>query len=79
MAEPTIADRKPAVLTLEPGTYRWCSCGLSTTQPFCNGSHKGSEFKPVKFEVTEAKQVALCQCKHTGTQPFCDGTHVKLP
>jgi CDGSH iron-sulfur domain-containing protein 3 len=78
MAEPTIADRKPAVLTLEPGTYQWCSCGLSTTQPFCNGSHKGSEFKPVKFEVTEAKQVALCQCKHTGSQPFCDGTHAKL-
>ncbi len=78
MAEPTIADRQPAVLTLAPETYQWCSCGLSTTQPFCNGSHQGSEFKPVKFEITEAKQVALCQCKHTSTQPFCDGTHAKL-
>jgi CDGSH iron-sulfur domain-containing protein 3 len=78
MSEPTIADRAPAVLMLEPGTYQWCSCGSSITQPFCNGSHRGSEFKPVKFEVTEAKQVALCQCKHTGNQPFCDGTHAKL-
>ena len=27
MAEPRIADTKPAVLELEPGTYFWCTCG----------------------------------------------------
>jgi CDGSH iron-sulfur domain-containing protein 3 len=78
MSEPTIVDKKPTVLTLEPGNYAWCSCGLSTNQPFCNGLHKGTEFKPVTFEITEAKPVALCLCKYTGNPPFCDGSHQKL-
>jgi CDGSH iron-sulfur domain-containing protein 3 len=78
MSEPTIVDKKPTVLTLEPGTYYWCSCGLSENQPFCNGAHKGTDFKPLAFEVTEAKPVALCLCKHTGNAPFCDGAHQKL-
>jgi len=78
MSEPTIVDKKPTVLSLDPGNYYWCSCGLSTNQPYCNGSHKGTEFTPVTFELTEAKQVALCLCKHTGAAPFCDGSHQKL-
>jgi CDGSH iron-sulfur domain-containing protein 3 len=76
--EPVIADRKPAVLELEPGTYYWCSCGRSENQPFCNGAHKGTEFVPLKLEITEKHQVALCNCKHSGNSPFCDGSHSKL-
>lgn len=78
MTEPVIFDQKPAVMDLEAGTYFWCSCGRSDNQPFCDGSHKGTEFTPVKFELTEAKKVALCNCKHTQNQPFCDGAHTKL-
>jgi CDGSH-type Zn-finger protein len=78
MAEPKIADTKPAVLELEPGTYFWCTCGGSATQPFCDGSHRGSEFRPRQLVIEEAKRVALCQCKRTGDQPFCDGTHKNL-
>jgi CDGSH iron-sulfur domain-containing protein 3 len=78
MSEPTIVDTKPTVMTLEPGNYHWCSCGLSDNQPFCNGAHKGTDFKPVNFEVTETKQVALCLCKHTNNTPFCDGAHRNL-
>lgn len=78
MSEPVIFDKKPTVMKLEPGTYHWCSCGLSQNQPFCNGAHKGTEFKPLTFEITESKQVALCLCKHTANPPFCDGTHHKL-
>ncbi len=78
MPEPVIAARKPVVLELEPGTYHWCACGRSANQPFCDGSHKGTGFSPVAFEVAEKKKLALCLCKHTGDAPYCDGTHRKL-
>jgi CDGSH iron-sulfur domain-containing protein 3 len=75
---PTVAGTKPIVMTLETGTYYWCTCGLSSNQPFCNGAHKGTEFVPQAFTIEETKQVALCACKQTGNPPFCDGAHVKL-
>lgn len=79
MSDPKIADRKPAVLTLEPGTYHWCACGLSTNQPFCTGAHKGTGIVPMQFELTETTKVAMCNCKHSGNKPFCDGSHKGLP
>ena len=78
MAEPKIAEKKPAAVTLKPGKYFWCACGQSKNQPFCDGSHKRTEFTPVPFDVTEEKTYYLCQCKHSGNKPFCDGTHNKL-
>ncbi|TMH88402.1 MAG: CDGSH iron-sulfur domain-containing protein, partial [Betaproteobacteria bacterium] len=52
--------------------------GRSRRQPFCDGSHKGSEFSPVKFTIGEAQKMWLCGCKHSGNKPFCDGSHKKL-
>lgn len=78
MSEPHIAKREPAGLTLHPGTYFWCACGLSEKQPFCDGHHKGTEFHPHKLVIAETQEVWLCQCKHTHTPPFCDGTHKTL-
>jgi CDGSH-type Zn-finger protein len=76
--EPKIAQKGPFVLDLKPGTYWWCACGQSRNQPFCDGSHKGSGFEPIKFEVTTAGRHAMCGCKHSAKKPFCDGTHNKL-
>lgn len=78
MSEAEIAAKHPAVLELEPGSYWWCACGKSRSQPWCDGSHKGSSFSPVEVVITEAKRYAMCQCKRTGNPPFCDGQHKHL-
>lgn len=78
MAEPKIADKRPQVLELDPGEYFYCACGESSKQPFCDGSHAGTDFRPMAFKVEEKKRYAICCCKRTGNSPFCDGTHSGL-
>lgn len=68
----------PYVRDMAPGTYYWCACGNSKGQPFCDGSHSGTEFSPVKVEITAQRKVAWCGCKHTGNGTFCDGSHSRL-
>ena len=58
-------------------SYFWCSCGLSSKQPFCDGSHKNTEFSPIKFIADETKKMFFCTCKQTNNEPFCDGSHNK--
>ena len=79
MTEPKIPARVPYVLDVEPGTYAWCACGGSSTQPYCDGSHAGTGLVPVIEVVDAAKKIAWCGCKHSGNKPFCDGTHSSLP
>ena len=35
---------------VEGKSYYWCTCGKSLKQPFCDGSHKGTTFKPFIFK-----------------------------
>ena len=59
-------------------SYYWCSCGKSSKQPFCDGSHKGTEFTPLAYKADETKRMFFCACKKTNNQPFCDGSHSYL-
>jgi CDGSH-type Zn-finger protein len=79
MPEPTIAQRGPYAVEVEAGkSYAWCACGLSANQPFCDGTHRGGEFAPIKFVAEKSETVYLCGCKHTANRPFCDGSHSGL-
>ena len=48
-------------------------------KPFCDGSHKGTEFSPREFKAEKSEEAWFCACKRTGKQPMCDGSHKKLP
>ena len=76
---PIIARTKPFLVSVEQGKrYFWCACGRSKTQPFCDGSHAGTELKPVSFTAEKTTDVLLCGCKHTKVGPYCDGAHNNL-
>ena len=76
---PRIAQKSPFEIQVEAGkSYWWCACGKSASQPFCDGSHKGSGFAPVEFVAERDSTVYFCGCKHTAGQPRCDGTHSRL-
>lgn len=77
--EPKIAKKGPFAVDLEAGkNYHWCTCGGSKNQPFCDGTHKGTEFVPFAFTAKESGTAHLCGCKHTKNPPYCDGSHRKL-
>ena len=70
-------DGPIAVEVEKDKSYYWCSCGKSSKQPFCDASHKGTEFTPFVFKAEETKKMFFCACKQTDGQPFCDGSHNK--
>jgi len=79
MSEPVIAQKSPFAVEVEAGNSYWyCTCGKTTTQPFCDGSHQGSEFSPKEFRATESGTVYFCGCRHSGNGVTCDGSHDKL-
>jgi CDGSH-type Zn-finger protein len=79
MPDPVIAQKSPFATDVEAGkSYFWCACGKSANQPFCDGSHKGTDFTPVKYTAETDGKVFFCGCKASANAPLCDGTHAKL-
>ncbi|MGZ5930919.1 MAG: CDGSH iron-sulfur domain-containing protein [Rhizomicrobium sp.] len=79
MTAPVVAQKSPYSAEVEAGkSYWWCACGQSKRQPFCDGSHKGSEFTPVEYKADATKTVWFCGCKNTKSAPLCDGSHNAL-
>ena len=78
MNKPICPQKSPYVLTGEKKKYTWCACGKSEKQPFCDGSHKGTDYSPIIVTNDKYGKIAWCGCKNTSNPPYCDGSHSKL-
>jgi CDGSH-type Zn-finger protein len=79
MSDPNIAQKAPYPIDVTAGEkYFWCACGKSANQPFCDGSHKDTDFTPLPYTAERDRTLFFCGCKHSGGAPLCDGTHNSL-
>ncbi|KTD21380.1 CDGSH iron-sulfur domain-containing protein [Legionella londiniensis] len=66
----------PIAVDVEAGKiYRWCGCGKSLTQPFCDRADCNQS---VVFQAANSETIYFCRCKETKDPPFCDGSHAKV-
>jgi len=71
-----IAQKEPYKVSVEEGKkYAWCACGRSSSQPFCDGAHKGSGMVPIIYSAQKSEDVWFCGCKQTKSGALCDGSH----
>ncbi len=79
-SEPRIRGLKSLRILMEPGEYKYCACGRTKTNPFCDGSHReDTEFKPIPVSIKFKYEVKWCDCRHSKKLPFCDNSHRVLP
>lgn len=79
MADPIVAQPFPYYAEVEEGkTYKWCACGRSSKQPFCDNSHEGTGIEPVEYVATDTKKIAFCGCKAGKNGAICDSSHSHL-
>jgi CDGSH-type Zn-finger protein len=80
MKKPVVAANEPIAVELKEGKkYLYCTCGRSSDQPFCDGSHQGTGFTPKPFTAESDGEAWLCRCRQTGNAPYCDGSHQQVP
>jgi CDGSH-type Zn-finger protein len=71
---PVSAQIGPYAVRVEEGRiYRWCSCGLSNNQPWCDDSHEGTGFEPIEFVAPISAEFVMCGCKRSDNKPYCFG------
>ena len=79
MSEAVMVQKAPFKVDVEEGkSYFYCACGKSAKQPFCDGSHKGTEFEPVRYTAEKSGTAYFCGCRASDKSPLCDGSHNKL-
>ena len=61
----------------ESKSYFWCSCGKSSKQPFCDGSHKGTEFNPVLYKAELTKKMFFALVNKLITSHFVTAHIIK--
>ena len=76
---PNVPKQGSYKIEMEQGkTYFWCTCGDSKNQPWCDGSHRGTDFKPFKFTwEEESRRQSICGCKMNRDDrgAKCDRSH----
>jgi len=76
MPKPIIAGCTPTKVEVKEGEkIFFCTCGHSSKQPYCDGSHKGTEFACLPYVPEKTGTLFLCNCKQTKNAPLCDGSH----
>ena len=74
MKYPKSPRNAPYPVDVEAGAvYRWCSCGLSKTQPWCDDSHGSTGFEPITFKAPVDGVFYMCGCKRSDNKPYCFG------
>ena len=71
-------SQKMSVNVIEGKSYYLCACGLSKSGAFCDGSHKNTELKPVKYIAEETATLILCGCSKSSNAPFCDASKAEF-
>jgi hypothetical protein len=75
---PCVPDYCPAsIKDVKVGDVKkWCTCGLSQKQPWCDGSHIGTPFTPLIWTVPGTlkdnkpqRLYSICMCKYTSSPP----------
>ena len=54
---PKITQKSPYIIDEKAGKKAFCTCGISSKNPYCDGSHKGTGFSPKIIELEEEKEV----------------------